>query len=589
MELEETKEFKERCTQCAAVSWGLTDEGRYYCTSCHNVTDRSKEVIDTGAIPNTKIQAINRGLKRKKNLEKGWDWYVCEGFQYILYQQAEALSSLGVGPELKNEVLHNFWKRYLQKSKQAYCKNPIYTTLRKAKVLEANVSRSDWESEPELLSDFTLPSFVESGAESQTDVSPQKSFSIIKASHSEIASLCSGSLDGVEYSRRKEKGFLKMTVPKTLAFCYLSLLWQRETITLSDLLRFVEEDHIPYINTFQHFPEEMKLYGRDKEIFTIESWPEYEDIFKKTIEVATFLDLPRFPDITEDCYLHPNILCMKYLMEVNLPDEMHNLTCHVVKITGIGDVDFLTFDPIAKMAKTVKYDVQAVAIIIVVLKLLFLLDDNLEWSLSNLAEKHNKKNKEEKPWFDFRRWYKVMKKSIDEKKQKWEEARAKYIWKSEKPLYHSSIDKSVVYKKREIVVNLQKQFSTLADSTPAVEKKSPSSFQFNWTEENDDITCFHGHSLQGILQKKGLSLMTKNSLYWLSTQKFCKSYCRHVTVYEESNYSQSYQFVLNLFSFLLRIKASFLHQEVSLIEKRLFKGKYSKAKKPSRSKKLRSY
>lgn len=40
------------------------------------------------------------------------------------------------------------------------------------------------------------------------------------------------------------------------------------------------------------------------------------------IEVAVFLDLPRFPDITEDCYLHPNMLCMKYLLEVNLPGEL---------------------------------------------------------------------------------------------------------------------------------------------------------------------------------------------------------------------------------------------------------------------------
>lgn len=35
------------------------------------------------------------------HLEKGWDWYVCEGFQHILYQQAKALQTLGVGPELK--------------------------------------------------------------------------------------------------------------------------------------------------------------------------------------------------------------------------------------------------------------------------------------------------------------------------------------------------------------------------------------------------------------------------------------------------------------------------------------------------------
>lgn len=33
--------------------------------------------------------------------EKGWDWYVCEGFQCILYHQAEALETLGVSPELK--------------------------------------------------------------------------------------------------------------------------------------------------------------------------------------------------------------------------------------------------------------------------------------------------------------------------------------------------------------------------------------------------------------------------------------------------------------------------------------------------------
>uniref|UniRef100_A0A2K6FP12 TATA box-binding protein-associated factor RNA polymerase I subunit B n=1 Tax=Propithecus coquereli TaxID=379532 RepID=A0A2K6FP12_PROCO len=477
MDLEEAKEFKERCTQCAAVSWGLTDEGKYYCTSCHNVTDRSKEVINTEDIPNTKIKAINRGLKRKKKLEKGWDWYVCEGFQYILYQQAEALKSLGVGPELKNEVLHNFWKRYLQKSKQAYCENPIYTTRKKATVVEDNLSHSDWSSEPGLLSDVSCP-FAESGAESQSDTYSQKPFPISsRAAQSEMASsVCSGSLDGVEYSQRKEKGTVKMSVPRTLALCYLSLLWQRETITLSDLLRFVEEDHIPYVNAFQHFPEEMKLYGRDKGIFAVESWPDYEDIHKKTIEIATFLDLPRFPDITEDCYLHPNILCMKYLMEVNLP----------------------------------------------------------------------------------------------------------YMWKSEKPLYYSFIDKPVVYKRRDMVVNLQKQFSTLVDLTPTVEKKRPSSFQFNWTEEDTDRTCFHGHSLQGVLKEKGQSLLTRNSSYWLSTQKFCKGYCKHLTTYEESNFSLSYQFILNLFSFLLRIKTSLLHEEVSLIERKLFKNKYSKTKKKSR-------
>lgn len=34
----------------------------------------------------------------------------------------------------QNQVLHNFWKRYLQKSRQAYCENPVYARKRKAAV-----------------------------------------------------------------------------------------------------------------------------------------------------------------------------------------------------------------------------------------------------------------------------------------------------------------------------------------------------------------------------------------------------------------------------------------------------------------------
>nr|XP_023418035.1 TATA box-binding protein-associated factor RNA polymerase I subunit B-like isoform X2 [Cavia porcellus] len=557
MELEDAKELKERCAQCAAVSWGLTDEGKYYCTSCHNVTERSKEVTNTDVIPNTKIKSISRGLKRRSKLEKGWDWYVCEGFQHILCQQAEALKALGVTPELK--------------------------------MLEGNVCHSDGVSGPELLSDINWTSGLDSGAESQSDAPGPKPFAALRTPHSEAASVCSGSLDGVEYSERKEKSVVKMTVPRTLALCYLSLLWQREAVTLSDLLRFVEdeEDHIPYIKAFQNFPEEMKLYGRDKGIFAIESWPDYEEIYKHTVEIATFLDLPRFPDITKDCFLHPNILCVKYLMEANLPDEMHGLIRQVTEMTGWGEVDSLTFDPIAKAATTVKYDVLAVALIVVVLKLLFLLDDSVEWSLSDLAEVNNEKNKTGKPWFSFRKWYHVMKRTLEEQRRKWEDARAKYMWKSEKPLYHSHIDKPVAYKRREVVVNLQKQFSTLLDPAPTVTKKSAASFQLSWAEGDPGRPCFHSHSLGGVLLKKGQALVTKNSLYWLSTQKFCRSYCKHVTTYEESNFSLSYQFLLNLFAFLLRVKAALLHDEVSLIEKKLFKKKYNEAKKNPRSRKGR--
>lgn len=51
-------------------------------------------------------------------------------------------------------------------------------------VLEDNLSHSDWASEPELLSDVSCPPFLESGAESQSDIHARKPFPISKASQS---------------------------------------------------------------------------------------------------------------------------------------------------------------------------------------------------------------------------------------------------------------------------------------------------------------------------------------------------------------------------------------------------------------------
>ncbi|KAL0164681.1 hypothetical protein M9458_040434, partial [Cirrhinus mrigala] len=49
-----------------------------------------------------------------------------------------------------------------------------------------------------------------------------------------------GSLDVVAYHQMKggKERNRFMSMPRTLALCYLALLWVREAITLADLLRF---------------------------------------------------------------------------------------------------------------------------------------------------------------------------------------------------------------------------------------------------------------------------------------------------------------------------------------------------------------
>ncbi|XP_033916766.1 TATA box-binding protein-associated factor RNA polymerase I subunit B isoform X2 [Melopsittacus undulatus] len=577
MDEEDTEDFNERCAQCSEVNWGLTDGGRFYCRSCHNLTERTREVVNTDFITNTRVQTISKGSKKQEKTDGGCEWYVCEGFQLILKKQAEALEALGVCPQMKDEVLCNFWRCYLQKSKQAYCIRPAGETVKALSVCD---SSTDVDSDTERSSLLHLLSLSESEGDLQTD----NSFASSTSKVSENTSVCSGSVDGSLYLKKNQKDKLRMTMPMTLSFCYMALLWLREPMTLSDLLRFVVEGHIPYLNVFQHFPEKMKLCGLDLKIFCVESWPVYEDVYNKMLELAVFLELPRFPDITDTCFLHPDMLCMKYLMEANLPDELHNWTCRVVKKIGIGDVDFLTLVPGNMSTRKVKYDVLAAAVIVVVLKLLFLLDDKYEWLLSDFAGERNKNSKEGGPYFEFKKWYKVIKCSLDEKQKKLDEERAKYLWRCEKPLFYSAKMKSKVLKRRQMVVNLQNQFGKLSGSVRPPEKPNPSSFQLSWSEENTDGSCFHGHSLKGILQEKCGLLKPMNPDYWLCTVKLCtEKSCGHLAHYSrEENFPQSYHFVLRLFSFLLRIQPSYIHDEVCVIEHKLFNKKLYKKPKYSR-------
>ncbi|KAM8953231.1 TATA box-binding protein-associated factor RNA polymerase I subunit B [Pelodytes ibericus] len=570
MDEEDTRDYREPCPQCSEVNWGLTDERKFYCKSCHTVIEKTKDLDESETFSvNAKVQSINRGLKRKKKSEKGWLWYICEGFQFILLKQAEALRDLGVDPRIKDDVMWSLWRRYLQKTNQAYTKSVRGSQT----TSESDTRLSESDSELESFS-LGASSVSESDGEYICSTIPGVSSAGEDTSASESAvSVMSGSVDGGQYVRHK-KCSVQLTMPLTLAFCYLSLLWLREPITLSDLLRFVFREHIPYAKAEQYIPEKIKIYGADIHIFQVQSLPEHKEIMQKTTELAYFLDLPRFPPITNSCFLHPNVLCMKYLMEVNLPDELHLWTTRLAVKVGLDDITALTFDPMQKKKKIrIHYDIQAAALIIVTLKLLFILDDHAEWGLSSLAKNKNDQIKE-KNWFEYKSWYKTMKVAIDEAQQQLVEEQARFMWKSDKTLYYRLIDKPMYCKRKQMAQNLQRQFSKLAEPPAADDagKQRPSSFLFNWEDENTGKTCFHGHSLEGITQQNPKVLLSRSKRYWLSSLKKCNAKdCKHWTKYEESNFPKSYHFVLSLFSFLLKVELCVIHHEVCAVEDRLYK------------------
>ncbi|OCT78981.1 hypothetical protein XELAEV_18030075mg [Xenopus laevis] len=88
--------------------------------------------------------------------------------------------------------------------------------------------------------------------------------------------------------------------------------------------------------------------------------------------------------------------------------------------------------------------------------------------------------------------------------------------------------------------NLQRQFSKVAGAAPDTGEQGPSSFLFKWEEQNTDRICFHGHSLEAVLQHGNNPPTAININYWLYSLKKCKSrLCQHSELYEESNFPRS--------------------------------------------------
>ncbi|XP_030627878.1 TATA box-binding protein-associated factor RNA polymerase I subunit B [Chanos chanos] len=453
MDEELTAGYNEPCVQCSAVHWGISDGGQFFCKNCHNVIERIRDDVDEFFVTRS-ARASRIASRRQKKGKTGREWLVCEGFQFILKHQAEALVSLGVDPLFKSKVLINLWRRYLQKTRQAYTHQPIRT----AKFCTDMTSESEGES--------VGTRSERSGPVSDNSESMRSEWSEPLSDASEgfdsasglssvgVSSVWSGSLDADMYISSKErKAHHLMSMPRTLALCHLALLWMREAITLSALLRLVYDDRVPYINAYKVFPEEMKPYGRDFGIFRVESLPSYRKVHKEAVEMAEILELPSFPPISEECLLHPTLLTVHYLQELNLPDELHVWVCKIIEKSRIKEESFLTFDPTIRNPTLPFYDLQAAAAIIVALKLLYGLNDRTEWIVSTIAErkrrdKKKKKGVEDKKIFSLRKWYKIVQPAVTQAKEREERALARKQWKSIKVIVPSLKAKSVVLKRR---------------------------------------------------------------------------------------------------------------------------------------------
>ncbi|XP_041661248.1 TATA box-binding protein-associated factor RNA polymerase I subunit B [Cheilinus undulatus] len=548
MDDEHTAEFTEPCAQCSAVNWGISDEGRFYCKSCHNVIERTREVVDPTLTPgSSRISTIGRGSRTKRG-ERGRLWMICEGFQFILMKQADALLRLGVPAEFKDGLLCELWRLYLQKTEQAYTHTPVRSAqfqMRRPGSDSESATESVMVSASETDGETTLPSTAGSNAESCSEWT-----------------MASGSVDAASY--RRGPGLMSMR--KTLALIHIALTWSCEPLTLSDLLRLVNEGHIPYVNAHEVLPEEMKVEGKDAMFFRVVKIPSYQKLHKEAQALILFLKLPAFPPVSRQNLLHPALLSLRYLTDANLPDELHPWLCRLMEHGRLADEKLHTFHPVSRRVLP-KYDLQAAALVIITMKLFFGLDDHAEWDLSNdVGDKDKSGNV-----FSMRRWFRLLQPALIRARETRDQNIARKQWKSKRPFYCDKSIKYIVLKKKRVADQYQICFEKLSSRSVVAEPAvGPSSFTFCWGDEDGaDGPSMHHMKLGGAVTLKDGVPTFSNQSYWHPALRPCNWKCLSHYSDVEPTLPRMFVWVLQLFSFMMDVKPELLYEEVLSVERRV--------------------
>uniref|UniRef100_A0A3Q2TCZ1 TATA box-binding protein-associated factor RNA polymerase I subunit B n=1 Tax=Fundulus heteroclitus TaxID=8078 RepID=A0A3Q2TCZ1_FUNHE len=305
--------------------------------------------------------------------------------------------------------------------------------------------------------------------------------------------------------------------------------------------RLVKDGHVPYVTAYEQLPEEMKLVGQEALFFHVETIPSHRSVHKEAQGLLLFLQLPAFPPVSQQTLLHPAPLCLRYLTDANLPDQLHRWVCVLMERADMADESCHTVD-LAWQPDLPAYDLQAAALLIVTMKVLFGLDDQTEWYLTRLK------------LFSFRKWYRLVQAALTRAQQRRNQdiARRRFC---------AGISESI-----------QMCFKRLSSQPTAVQDAGPSSFLFCWGgEDGSDGPGLHHLKLDGVVSLNRGFVTPWNFKYWHPPLRPCNPRtCSSHYGELEPTLPRSFVWLLQLFAFMLDVEAWRLFDAVLEVERRVF-------------------
>ncbi|XP_019626219.1 PREDICTED: TATA box-binding protein-associated factor RNA polymerase I subunit B-like [Branchiostoma belcheri] len=620
-----------RCPICDGENFEEID-GRYYCDECHTESQDVRELQQEAgyvdpSLRTRRLRETGTPTKKGLTLEESYPWYTHEAFQVIIKAQVDTLVKMGVSPRLK-DIVKQLWFSYLSRCGVAFTgvaqehqphtqdgltfrqQDRMTSATHRRKTDTQAQAGEDKGSEGESTDAGSTHDPLSSQASARSDLEPIDDIDMyirgVSGPETETSDTSvyvtsdtdddreddRGSVDSRSSgtTRGKKRGtypIQRMTMLRTLCFSYLGILWLQEPVLPSDIIRWVREGHIPYIAVKELLPKHMKLGIQDCNNFCVQAFPSYQVIQNNTARLARFLQLPPLPEVDF------SRVTSRFILDLNLPAELHGL---------VGKL--LTQRPIDPTLWCNRYDAMlnheaiAMGLIIVVLKLLFGLDDNTERTLSETARELQSKEKPDVKLFVFEDWMswamerreqmttrglpktdRAMEKirDVEQYTDYYKEVIAK--WKQNyrpkvRPRYEDAF-----LKKRENRDAVQRPFQSLASGSRE-QRAAPTSFPLSFgtvasmtTHSSPVDTDFKCHTLKYITDREDLWTAIRN---YPTYPDFRLRYTgsntgggRIVRVTDQEHLHDTYEFVLGLCAGLIEQDKYGLHHYVTTLEKLL--------------------
>ncbi|XP_017870376.1 PREDICTED: TATA box-binding protein-associated factor RNA polymerase I subunit B [Drosophila arizonae] len=407
-------------------------EGYYYCIECGTKKEqlRAVEISAEDTFNDTSKHVSQRTIKKPKVKAEENDITSWEFFNYVLRGFLDELLNMGAKPELKLMTLQ-VWAAYMARMEVAFNKNNemglpklnVRALARDAHIIynykkikrkrerqdkqlqapEIGDERANWREWRKTKRKLDESGYKgKKGAQSestlQTNQSLQLQWSVnarkcmkkqMPLKHldkhsldSSGSMLCHGLRPKASLLCNFDRNIYCLNIIKLYTVLAIALNQIEDDIQLTDLIRFVNEEHLTSRYMLSYLPENVAIHGKtlvkQMELNHQRDKCGYKFLRAQISHMSRFIDMNGFqkPDL--------EALTKRYVLELDLPPVIASY------VSSLMDVLPPAFEPNFGIHVYPRYEARVMAYIIYVMKLLFGLDDVKERAISESAMLINK-------------------------------------------------------------------------------------------------------------------------------------------------------------------------------------------------------